>query len=158
MQFLFKKIYVNKKKSKNYEIKYLVFQKISNGNIFSNIYYHHYRKYYYKCSFGVDQLRGFLQKKLNFINLFLQFAIFSIEKSQPRGSHYIIVLSCCVVLYILLTINMADYKHLIVMVHGFFGLPRCWNYSSKLLQEKLGDSALVYISRINNSFLNGTEV
>lgn len=53
---------------------------------------------------------------------------------------------------------MADYKHLIVMVHGFFGLPRCWNYSSKLLQEKLGDSALVYISRINNSFLNGTEV
>lgn len=49
-----------------------------------------------------------------------------------------------------------EYKHLVVFVHGLFAFPRVWNYSSKLLKEKMGPSALMFISTVNHQVFNGT--
>jgi hypothetical protein len=47
--------------------------------------------------------------------------------------------------------------HLIVFVHGFYGSPNGLVYSSELLHQRMGPGSLIYLSNINNRWINGTE-
>eukprot|EP00898_Chlorokybus_atmophyticus_P006664 jgi/Chlat1/699/Chrsp104S01163 len=51
-------------------------------------------------------------------------------------------------------------KHLIVLAHGLAGTPEDWNYACKEMTSRMGDRAIIHVSRVNGgrSTFNGVDV